>query len=462
MTSDVFYSAPCLSSDLPVLTAKELLKKSFKGSDRRYMSQALQKFKDYNRDYLDFLGVKTIVSGIDPNVTLTFETGGYIGAVPLRMPSNGKQAGDLLIYPKFSGGADLFEQLTKILMMIGENIRPEFKESIPLTSGNVVRPPLYYDAVKFIDIFELAERENWKKFKTQQRDYPFPKASTSWDKYIMREHDPAYKFIYPVRENAHSNDHDEWRGLKYVFNLAKAEVLKASTPSSIRYKIMNKMDAISQRTVKIQQIRTSHFLIHAADPLIIKQLKEQANIFLRQDNDEIGAWRIDVTQLFEKYVQHVLAQVLREMPAKMSKNHKFAARGHLHSWGLHYLEPDIIIHSDRNQVVADVKYKPHYYSRGKSSDILKETHRADLHQILAYCSFTESKDKSGLLFYPADKCGYEKIIYTNSFNSVKNTVFIFGIPFSADILPETHNTLRGILAETLFLKDTGTGTLSGV
>ena len=65
----------------------------------------------------------------------------------------------------------------------------------------------------------------------------------------------------------------------------------------------------------------------------------------------------------------------------------------------------------------------------KKVDILKESFRHDLHQVLAYSSFEKAQNKIAMLVYPCNsyKCIHQKI--SASILSVKNDVYLIGIPW---------------------------------
>jgi len=226
-----------------------------------------------------------------------------------------------------------------------------------------------------------------------------------------------------------------------VFELAKDELSQPTTPMSIRYPMTAIEQALTVKTQNIEPKPAHTFTIHAFDPPVIKKLKEQGNVFLLRNSREVSAWRIDIAQLFERYTQYIVHQVIREMPAQFHANPRFSAYGYLPSWGLKYLEPDALIETENISIAIDAKYKAHYYSRNQTSAILKETHRADLHQILAYCSFSSAKNKAGILFYPADQYSSQSFSYTNGYNGTRNEVIIVGLPFEPDIKQGTMQSL---------------------
>ena len=109
----------------------------------------------------------------------------------------------------------------------------------------------------------------------------------------------------------------------------------------------------------------------------------------------------------------------------------------------------MIVKCNSNIFMADAKYKAHFYAFGQKSEILKETHRADLHQLLAYCSFSPDKNKMGILFYPSDTPRYRKISYFERLTGISNIVYLFGIPFGIKGIDISVNMIKQLFADTV-------------
>ncbi|MHC1787215.1 MAG: hypothetical protein AB9880_09170 [Christensenellales bacterium] len=450
MSLKLFHSTACLTFDAPAIATEELKSFGFRvkggfGSP----TESMRRFIAYNAECLDFLGVQALIEGVDPRPSLHLRTGQYIGAIPLRRPDSGNQGGDLLVYPRFGKRGEAFPKLTKLLSLLEEVIHPEYLPSLPLASGAMVRPPLYYDALKYVDLFEEATRQSWRKFRVECGLFPYPKANTQWDAYARRSANPENALSYPVKGSVLSGDHPEWQMLKHVLLLAIRELSKSTTPQEIRLPSLRKADSLLQVTREIQPRATSDIPLHFTDPKDIKSLKAQASLLLRQEGSAMSAWRMDIAELFERYVQFVLAKTVAELPARLYKNPHFVSHSAIPAWGLRQLEPDALLMIGDTMVAVDAKYKAHYYGQGVTSDTLRETHRADLHQILAYCSFADSFDKLGMLIYPADAYSQRRLVYRNPYLGNSNTIWLIGLPFDADTYLSSKEALRKLLSELL-------------
>lgn len=145
--------------------------------------------------------------------------------------------------------------------------------------------------------------------------------------------------------------------------------------------------------------------------------------------------------MFERYVQHIVTCSIKELLGVAFVNHKISGKGKIPLWGLKYLEPDIMVKIRDFVFMVDTKYKAHFYAINTKSDVLKETHREDLHQILAYCSFAPQVQKTGLLFYPSRITRFQTMQYVERISGNINKVIICGIPFN---ITEMHTTIKKV------------------
>jgi 5-methylcytosine-specific restriction endonuclease McrBC regulatory subunit McrC len=174
---------------------------------------------------------------------------------------------------------------------------------------------------------------------------------------------------------------------------------------------------------------TNELKVHFSDPVIIKYLKAQGNKILKRNFEEITAWRIDFSLLFEKYVQFVFTQVSSEIGAIQLNNYKIRRVSYdSPPWSLNYLEPDIILMKNNMDIVVDVKYKSHLFNLQNITEELKEEHRKDVHQLLAYTTFTRNKNKIAILCYPYIKEYITYLDYISPVSNIKTKILLLGVP----------------------------------
>ncbi|MDB4528552.1 hypothetical protein N9193_01430 [Pseudomonadales bacterium] len=438
---DVFCEIPCLTEQSKQLGGVALQKKWFKSADKRIIGQYLQKFIDYNSEQFKFLGVQPYIIGSDQSTALTFRSSGFIGSIPLRASDTGKQIGDFVVMPRFTG-RDRFEDYIEILNLLGTEISPEVIDSLPLASGKNFRPPLYLEAVKFIASLEKLTIRPWRKFDNVEKVSNQPSGQINWNKYINNEYKVESRLRFPVKANVLSEFHKEYAEIRYVFDICKSELLSANTPQRIKSSLLNKLSFIEERLYHHKPRATNKIGVRFSDTPTVKACKEQANKILNFNLVDCTAWRVDFSDVFEKFIQYIFKEVAKEAGGRLYSNFKFRSRTSKHySWELKHIEPDAIFQKENVLVFIDAKYKSNLYNKFDQSEILKEDHRHDLHQIMAYSSFSNTDCKFGFLCYPSDKIELRSIRYQNGINDAVIEISIMGIPLRKDFVAAVRNLL---------------------
>lgn len=438
---DVFCEIPCLTEQSRQLAGVALQKKWFKSADKRVIGQYLQKFIDYNSEHFNFLGVQPCIIGTDQNTALTFRSSVFIGSIPLRASDTGKQIGDFVVMPRFTG-RDRFEDYIEILNLLGTEISPEVIDSLPLASGKNFRPPLYLEALKFITSLEKLTMRPWRKFDNLEKVSIQPTGQINWTNYINNEYKVENKLKFPARTNVLSEFHSEYSEIRYVFSICKSELLSANTPQRIKNTVRNKLSFLEERLYHHKPKATNKIIIGFSDSPTVKVCKEQANRILNFNHVDSTAWRVDFSDVFEKFIQHIFKEAAKETGGRLYSNFKFHSRTSKHySWELKHIEPDAIFQKGDVLIFIDAKYKSNLYNKFDQSQVLKEDHRHDLHQILAYSSFSKADFKFGFICYPSNQIELKSIQYKNGINEATNTILILGVPLKKDCINETKKLL---------------------
>jgi hypothetical protein len=436
MPLDVFCEIPCLTEQSKQLSGIVLQKKWFKSADKRIIGQYLQKFVDYNSEQFKFLGVQPYILGTDQNTSLAFRSSEFIGSIPLRASDTGKQIGDFVVMPRFTG-RDRFVDYIEILNLLGTEISPKVVDSLPLASGKNFRPPLYLEAVKFITSLEQLIAKAWRKFDNIQKISNQPSGQINWRKYINNEFRLENRLKFPVNANVLSEFHSEYAEIRYVFDVCKSELLSANTPQRIKNTLRTKLSFLEERLYHHKPKATSKITIQFSDTPTVKACKEQANKILNFNLVDSTAWRVDFSDVFEKFTQYIFKEAAKETGGRLYSNFKFHSMASKnYSWELKHIEPDAIYQKENLLVFIDAKYKSNLYNKYDNSDTLKDDHRHDLHQIMAYTSFSKTNFKFGLLCYPSDQLELKKIKYKNRINESTSTILVLGIPLKKGIIAE--------------------------
>ncbi|SNS40385.1 hypothetical protein SAMN06295967_1094 [Belliella buryatensis] len=443
MTKDqgLFHEIPCLTERSSTISGRELQKKVFKGADKRIIGLYLQKFIQYNLELFSFLGIEAHIEGSDLNASIFFKTSKFIGTIPLRAPDTGKQIGDFVVSPRFTG-TNRFEEYVEILDLLGDEISPEFIDSLPLASKRAFRPPLYLEAVKFISALEKLVKQHWRKFDNKETQSSQPSGQVNWNKYANHSFKVEQSLVYPIRKNFLSEFHLEFSEIRFVYDLCKSELLSSNTPISIRTAISKRISFLDERLYFHKPKITSKIQVKNVDGVTIKEAKQIANRILSFNLIDGTAWRVDFADVFEKFIQYIFKEVAKSIGGKFITNLKiYSNTKKRFQWNLNNLEPDGVLIKDDQVIFIDAKYKSHFYNKFDHNENLKEEHRKDLHQILAYSSFNNANQKVGFLCYPSNKIEVSHIDYSFSQMNFSNMVVMVGVPFKKEAIPKAKEAI---------------------
>ena len=382
----------------------------------------IARFINLNNKAFDFLGITPIKS--ENNLTLYFKTSNYVGCVPLISPVTGKTYANLIVNGRFD------EEVGEILPLLPDAINIDYENDLILPHQATVKPPIFYECIKYIEKYLLAQRMHWRKFINQQRIQSFPTSSTNWGKYAELSYSPDNVFRYPNKVNLLTTNHKEWLQINHVLKMCIEELSSNSTPIKTRLLYKDRLLYLQ----KILQEQTSNptleLKIHSSDPGLIQELKTIGNRILTANSSEYHAWKVDFNKLFEQYVQYIIAKVSILQHAKSFNNIKFSISGNKTNWTLSHLEPDLIMKKDDRLIIIDAKYKTHMLNTiSSNSDSLHDSFRHDLHQVLAYSSFDSTSNKITMLVYPNNSFRVIKQRISAPLSNVTNHVYLIGIPF---------------------------------
>ncbi len=409
-------------------------------TDKRYPEASIQRFIRLNQKAFDFIGITAKGTYINERYVLVLTTSIYAGVITILSPKDGLPFGNILVKGRYG------EDISELMSTIGEYVQPEFDESLKLKADNFVHAPLYMECMKYIDTYIKARQLKWHKFESAPIVQSQPSNSTQWEKYAERSYNPINHLRFPNKPNTLTTLHPEWLELQYVLCCAIQEIESSRTPLMVKTSYLGRISQLKQ-TISFKNLRSiAEIKAHSSDPAIIKELKHLANKILQNSNNSFCAWRIDYAEFYERYLLYIFKDLAMRRGAKLLYKPKYRISGAHPAWGLQYLEPDFILQDQGYHYVIDAKYKSHMYNVSSSSDIeLKDTFRHDLHQVLAYASFTPQTHKNVIIAYPASHfiCMQQSILST--LTGVSCNVKLMGIPLVKSMIEETKAHIMNAL-----------------
>lgn len=124
-------------------------------------------------------------------------------------------------------------------------------------------------------------------------------------------------------------------------------------------------------------------------------------------------WAMSMEQFFEAWVETLMTQVARQIGGTLRSGRERQTLVPL-NWNPPYLGsqksliPDLVIERDDTTVIVDAKYKEHWEEMQERrwsdlEDELRERHRADLLQVLAYSTIARARKVLVCLAYPCNE-----------------------------------------------------------
>ena len=408
--------------------------------DKRYPESFLQKFISINRRSFDFLDIVPSIEQIDYRFNLVLTTSKNIGTAPIYSPKH-KPFCDLIVGGRYN------EEVGELIPLLGDYISPEYSDVLKLNRSTQQTPPIYLECCRFIDKYIEAKHFNWQKFSITTQTHKEPNSGTDWNRYAVDiASNPLCFDLFHNRRNILTTEHVDWRRLNYVLLIALDVLSSHTTPKRARTQYWEQVDNLSRIVDKNSIIPTEELVVNASDPVVVKELKVIGNLILQGHVNQSIAWRMDYAEFFERYVQYLFANVARRKGCNAYDNEHYSITGKSKPrWGLSYLEPDLVLQKDDIQYVIDAKYKSHIFNWRDNSEDLKSTFRHDLHQVIAYSSFSQASHRNAVLVYPYNEFFHEIIDVRSPLNSTTVSVNLVGIPMEKKALNETIENLSSIV-----------------
>jgi hypothetical protein len=379
-----------------------------------------ESFVRFNQSRLDLFDctVKTVISEAR-QVSVRINTGICIGALPLKAPSNGKLELGLCITPKLG-----WSGLGTLLSDSQTLISPQLPRIGVLPKSDSQTPTWVISAIvlKRLELFVLTLPKTFNSILTQSAQ---PTGSIVWDRYIQQSLSVGRPDRLIIKQSV------------FQHTLHILSLLHATANQHIQAlsKHGRRFERLLHRFEKIRQLSKS--APQSWEPLdeTFAQASEETTLEVldamrwTRDNTGLGgiqaqkglSWKLNMEQTFEAWVATVVTEVGRRCGGRSKIG---ALRQTLKPIVWHQstrtqnsLIPDVELETQHATLIVDAKYKDHWnaFHTGwhSSGAIVKENHRNDLLQVLAYAATHSNPRKVCVLVYPCSKLEWEERLRNN-------------------------------------------------
>jgi hypothetical protein len=365
----------------------------------------IEPFLSANSLILKRLALRPEVS-LSPDLSIKLHPNHCIGAVPLLNPATRRVAAGLLIKPRFNWPA-----LGAVFNSIGFSVEPGLGGA-PLVPGSAREVPPWILAGPVIERIAAMLRHCKRGFIERHEEKSSPRGRIEWNRWIG-ENLPSGKWTsFPCRFSEPDNDPDILAGARWTLKKLKEELSTVAWTLPARYLLKRTSEIQTTLGTGLVRRPAQGWSIPGSSAWIMAGIEamgwvaEERGLGGARTLDGL-AWDLSVEEVWEAWVSAFAADLSKQlgMVASPFQSARRPLRwiGHVRSMGA--LEPDVELRSAKRTVWIDAKYKAHMeLLRRKGWDGLTEdvrdAHRADLHQALAYASLADTPQVDTILAYP--------------------------------------------------------------
>lgn len=429
--------------------------KNIRGAERsRHVEYVANNFLNVNKKSFDALEISSSISFNNDQVSINLRSNGVIGAVPLFSSETRKTIGGIIVEPKFG-----WNDIGPLLNLIGWTAAPQLL-SFPMIPGSAKEIPPWVLAGPIIERIGILLNNINRGFSFVHEFRESPRGKILWQEYISKSYIYGNFNKIPC-QFPDLNQNDMLRSyIKWGLEEVKKSLLNVQGYDATTINLISKVDSLinTLRNVSIR-IPSSNSLNEIIRDNSIPSTQFlnglQALTWIREERGLAGqrepdglAWKMQMSDLFEKWVEAVFTLWARNFGGVITTSRKDTSRVAIH-WenqslkSLSNLVPDIVIETPDTVYIIDAKYKKLYEELDDQkwrelSHELQEEHRHDLHQILAYASLFNKPRIVSILAYPLTDDTYTRLsnrsrLLNRAHISIQNKTLelgIFGLPLT--------------------------------
>jgi len=398
------------------------------GRDRSWNAHA-ENFISANRPQLAALDVQPELTAQHNEIALRLRPGGVVGAVPLRTPDTRKIAGGIVVRPRFG-----WEGIGLLLQQIGWVASPKVL-AMPLVPGSAREVPPWVLAGPVLERLANLLREVRKGFRMHEEVRQAPRGQILWQQYVTQQMSRGLFHQVPCRFPELGPDMLLRSFLRWGLERVRCSLAPFAVVDLIARRLTEQTEgllhSLKDVTARTPDRRTLDQLTRAVGlPTLVLQRGLQALTWIIDERGLAGAaetdglaWALPMHQLFERWVEHVTRTWAREFGGEVLTGRTKETVvpiewDHSAHSSMRCLIPDLVVHHQDRVYVIDAKYKGHFQELNAArwialSDQLRNEHRHDLHQILAYASLFDGAEITAVLVYPMHEKTWSRLAEHN-------------------------------------------------
>jgi hypothetical protein len=385
-------------------------------------------FITQNRSLFGLLSVSVRRDYDGRDVLLLLESGSTVGAVPLRSPLTAKMEFGLIVQPRFP-----WPGIGPMLAEMGWLVSPT-PLRLPLLQRSERKVPPWVLSFMVLARLQALLHRLERRFETTRERLPAPKGAVNWSEYATRHISHGDFLSIPctfpdLRDDLHLKG-----AIRFTIEKHLRSLESQRENGSFVHRLIAFAQSLCLKTEGAPSRRPSSREIESwlRKPLSAETFLDglQAIDWTMEDRGLAGMsdlegvpWTMPMDQFFEAWVETIFRCVARKSGGTLKTGRRRETVSPI-SWEPSFLGsqkslvPDLVLESQGQTVIIDAKYKRHWEEMGNRSWYLqgaelREQHRADLLQVLAYANLSGSGRVVCCLIYPCTLPTWESLKQRN-------------------------------------------------
>jgi hypothetical protein len=383
-----------------------------------------EQFITQNRTLLAALDVRVSQEYDGRDVFLNMQSGSAVGAVPLVSPTTARPDYGLVVQPRFA-----WSGIGPMLAEMGWRVSPT-PLALPLLRRSERRVPIWVLSLMILTRLSALLDSLDRRFEQVRENCRAPRGRVDWTSYATRSLSTASFLSVPCSFPDLRDD----RKLKSAIRYAAERQLRAletqKEHGAFVHRLIELGEQVLRRVLSVPAIAPSSSMIGSwlQRPLRTAPFMDGLEA-IEWTVDERGLagvsdlagipWAMRMDQFFEAWVEVAFRTVAQRTGGKISTGRQRETVFPLHWEPAHKgsqtsLIPDLWIEWESTTLIVDAKYKRHWEdlqqgSWARAEEELREQHRHDIHQVLAYASLARTQRVIACLTYPCSPQSYASL-----------------------------------------------------
>ena len=378
-----------------------------------------EQFVEQNRTLTSLMDVRVDKDYDGRDVTLVIQAGSSVGAIPLLSPTTARPDYGLVIQPRFPWAG-----IGPMLAEMGWRVSPT-PLRLPLLRRSERRvPPWVLSSMILVRLSALLDSLD-RRFEITTENRSAPRGGVDWVKYATNRLPRASFLSIPCTFPDLRDDRKLKGAIRYTVEKQIIALETQKEHGAFVHRLIEFAEQLRRRVQAVPVYIPSRGTIDSwlrrpmrDEPFLngvqgIEWTVEERGLAGLSDLEGIP-WRMPMEQFFEAWMETVLRAVALRTGGRLKIGRKRETT-HPVTWEPSYLGsqkalvPDFWMEFDKVTLIVDAKYKRHWeemqqHSWSRVMEEVRDQHRSDLLQVLAYGNLARTANIVTCLAYP---CSFE-------------------------------------------------------